>query len=85
MASLVLILQEKQGNSLVVQWLRLCTSTPEGAGSIPGWGMEIPRGVAKKKKKKKKKQFQSFVILFQATDGQCHHFGLKRTSFKGHA
>ena len=30
------------GNSLVVQWLGLCTLTAEGLGSIPGWGTKIP-------------------------------------------
>ena len=28
----------KVGTSLVVQWLRLCTPTAEGLGSIPGQG-----------------------------------------------
>ena len=37
--------------SLVVQWLKLCTSNAEGVGSIPGWGTKIPqRGLAEKKK-----------------------------------
>ena len=27
--------------SLVVQQLRLCASTAEGSGSIPGWGTKI--------------------------------------------
>ena len=30
------------GTSLVVQWLRLCTSNAGGVGSISGWGTEIP-------------------------------------------
>ena len=41
------------GNSQVVQWLGLCTSTAGGTGSIPGRGAKIPhatwRGVKKKK------------------------------------
>ena len=28
------------GTSLVVQWLRLCASTAEGMGSIPGQGIK---------------------------------------------
>ena len=32
-------------NSLAVQWLGLCTSTPEGTGLIPGWGTEILQAV----------------------------------------
>ena len=30
------------GTSLVVQWLRICASTAEGTGSIPGQGTKIP-------------------------------------------
>ena len=30
------------GTSLVVQWLRLRTSTAGASGSIPGWGTKIP-------------------------------------------
>ena len=30
------------GTSLAVQWLRLCTSTKKGVGSIPGLGTKIP-------------------------------------------
>ena len=30
------------GTSLEVQWLRLCTSTAEARGSIPGWRIKIP-------------------------------------------
>ena len=30
------------GTSLVVQWLRLCTSTAGGEGSNPGCGTNIP-------------------------------------------
>ena len=30
------------GTSLAVQWLRLHPSNAGGAGSIPGWGTEIP-------------------------------------------
>lgn len=32
----------KIGNSLVVQWLRLCDVTAEGPGSVPGWATKIP-------------------------------------------
>ena len=33
------------GNSLVVQWLGLCTLTAKSPGSIPGWGTKIPQAV----------------------------------------
>ena len=42
-----------QGTSLAVQWLRLCTSTAGGTGSIPGQGTKIPHAPRPKKKKKK--------------------------------
>ena len=35
------IRKNKKGTSLAVQWLRLCTSTARGTGSIPGWGTNI--------------------------------------------
>ena len=41
------------GTSLVVQWLKLCTSTIGGVGSIPGW--EIPVCLRQKKKTKPNK------------------------------
>ena len=48
--------KNQEGNSLVVQWLRLPTSTAGRTGLIPGGGTKIPQamwhGVAKKKKKK---------------------------------
>ena len=34
-------LKSSQGNSLVVQWLGLCTFTVEGLCSILGWGTKI--------------------------------------------
>ena len=34
-----------QGASLAVQWLRLCTSSEGGTGSIPGRGTKIPRAL----------------------------------------
>ena len=40
-------------NSLVVQWLRLCTFTAKGPGSIPGQGTKIPQAVWSSQKKKK--------------------------------
>ena len=48
------------GTSLVIQWLRLFTSTAGGAGSIPGQGTKILHAVQHgqeiKRKKKKKKE-----------------------------
>ena len=36
------------GNSLVVQWLKLCASTSRGPGSVPGWEIKIPQTTKKK-------------------------------------
>ena len=38
-----------QGNSLVVQWLRLCASNAGGVGLIPGQGTRIPHAGRHKK------------------------------------
>ena len=35
----------KKGDFLAVQWLRLCTSTAGGMGSIPAQGTKIPHAV----------------------------------------
>ena len=59
----VLLVYEKfsLGNSLVVQWLGLCTFTAEGVGSVPGWGTKIPQAVRRGQKEKKKKFRLMFV------------------------
>ena len=44
------MLKSFSGTSLVVQWLRLHTSNAGSRGSIPGQGIKIPPGTAKKKK-----------------------------------
>ena len=41
-------------NSLLVQWLGLCTFTAKGLGSIPGQGPNIPQAMFCGQKKKKK-------------------------------
>ena len=41
-----------KGTSLVVQWLRLHTSTAGDMGSIPGRGTKIPHGAQGSQKKK---------------------------------
>ena len=42
-----------QGNSLVVQWLGLCTSTAGDMGVTPGWGTQILDVIQPKKEKQK--------------------------------
>lgn len=39
---------------LAVQWLRLCSSTAEGVGMIPGQGTKVPHAVQPAKKREKK-------------------------------
>lgn len=41
------------GTSLVVQWFRICASTPGGMHWIPGWGTKIPHSMGYGPKKKK--------------------------------
>ena len=41
------------GNSLVVQWLGLCTSIAGGTGLIPGQGIKISQATRHSQKKKK--------------------------------
>ena len=54
-------LKHLPGTSLVVQWLRLCTSTAWGTGSIPGQGTKIPRAMWHGQKKKKRINLSEFV------------------------
>ena len=44
------------GISLVVQWLRLRTSTVGGAALIPGWGTRFSHTSRRSQKKEKKKK-----------------------------
>ena len=46
--------QDGHGSSLVVQWLELCAVTPEGPGSVPGWGTKIPQAAWHSQKRKNK-------------------------------
>ena len=54
----------EQGSSLVVQWLRLCVSTAESEGSIPGWAIKVPQAneVVKTSKQRKRKQKRAYKI-----------------------
>ena len=55
------------GNSLVVQWLGLCTFTTEGLGSIPGLELgsqQVAQCGQKKKKKNRKKISGSYEQLY---------------------
>ena len=38
----ILLNEKKPGELLAVQWLGLCAFTAKSAGSIPGWGTNIP-------------------------------------------
>ena len=46
--------KDLQGASLVVQWLRPCTSNPEGMISIHGWGTKIWQATDAARKEKGK-------------------------------
>ena len=47
-----------RGTSLVVWWLKCCTSTAEGMGLIPDWGNHIPQVVAMVKSPPAKQEMQ---------------------------
>ena len=49
----MLVCYERCGNSLAVQWLRLCILNAEGPGSIPGQGTKVSQTEKLSKKKKK--------------------------------
>ena len=55
-------ISDRDGTSLVVQWLRLCSSTSGGLGSIPGQGNKIWLATWHGPKKKKKKE-----------EDECYH------------
>ena len=46
---------ENGGNSLAVQWFRLCALTAKGPCSIPGQGTKIPQAMRFSHKKEKEK------------------------------
>ena len=48
-----MIQMQKQGNSLVVQRLKLHASTAQGTGSVPGRGTKIMHAAQHSQKKKK--------------------------------
>ena len=50
------LLKSCTGSSLVVQWLRLHTSTAEGTGSMPGRGAKISHAVWCDQKEKKQRK-----------------------------
>ena len=59
-------ISDRDGTSLVVQWLRLCSSTSGGLGSIPGLGTNIWHATwhgPKKKKKKRKTSVITYVCM----------------------
>ena len=44
------------GTSLVVQWFRICASTPGGMHWILGWGTKIPHSMGYGQKKKEEEE-----------------------------
>ena len=50
--------------SLVVQGFKLCTSTAEGAGSVPGGETKILHSVQPSRKKKKKQTHYDVYVKF---------------------
>ena len=59
-------ISDRDGTSLVVQWLRLCSSTSGGLGSIPGQGTKIWHATWRGQKKKKKEEDKCYHIRVHA-------------------
>ena len=55
------------GNSLAVQWLRLCASNAGSMGSIPGQGTKIPHAMRCGQKKTTNKQEMIYVAHITAS------------------
>ena len=60
------------GTSLVFQWLRLCTSTAGGMGSIPGQGTKIPHSAWCSQKEKNGPKTLTYTSLKKYTDAKKH-------------
>jgi len=74
------------GPFLVVQWLRLHTSTAGGVGPIPGWGTinKIPRAsrcCKKKGRKKKEPEGIARVIVIKTGNTECLLYPLAHLFF----
>ena len=68
----------------MIQWLRLCTSTAEDVGLIPGWGTRLAKEkknkhtkLSTKKKFEREESGESFKLI--CIDYICVHLGLKVT------
>ena len=71
----VFILSSKLETSLVIRWLRLCTSNAGGLGSIPGQGAKLPCASQRSQKIKKKKK------LIQQMSYECAKLGASPWTF----
>ena len=63
------------GISLVVQWLRLCTSTAGAVGSIPGQGTKIPHATKKIIRCSQKKKSNNNAYHFRVSVAQEFRHG----------
>ena len=73
------------GTSLLVQWLRLSTSTAGGTGSIPGWGTKILQATQCSPKQKSKTQGSLFNIagcIYSVLRASLDGRGLRREEYK---
>ena len=68
------------GNSLIVQWLGLCTFTRRDPGSILGWGTKILQAMPSDKKKKKSPQSTNMFL----NSKMLKTFPLKSKTRKGY-
>lgn len=70
------IVHDLLATSLVVQWFRPCTWTAGAAGSITGWGLEIPHA---EQPKKTKNSPQDKISIFREVYSllQRHEFTIR--------
>ena len=66
--------EELRGTSLVVQWLRLCTSSSGGMGSIPGWTAKILNAKQHSQKKKKREREKWKESNYSSTSKQIRYY-----------
>ena len=60
------------GNSLAVQWVRVCASTAGGEGTIPGWGTMILHAAqcGQKKKRERERERWPSIPLFNMKEAK---------------
>ena len=66
-----------KGISLVIQWLRLCTSNEVSMGLIPAQGTKIPHSTWNAQIKRKKKKDRSKTLKFMFAIEKSRQYNLQ--------